>query len=98
MDSVHDDEQAQPGPAAEEQAAEAAAAAAAERRARKKKSRWGAETEVGLKVLAGSDETPQQADQKQADEVQEPASKKRRSRYAAASHMLCRDLGPAVQL
>jgi hypothetical protein len=84
-------EQAQPGPAAEEQAAEAAAAAA-ERRARKKKSRWGAETEVGLKVLAGSDvvaEVPQQADQKQADEVQEPASKKRRSR-CATSHMLAK--------
>eukprot|EP00883_Tetradesmus_obliquus_P014405 jgi/Sobl393_1/7448/SZX73474.1 len=85
MDSAHADEQAQPGPAAEEQAAEAAAAAAAERRARKKKSRWGAETEVGLKLLAGSDETPQQADQKQADEVQEPASKKRRSRWEPES-------------
>ncbi|WIA22186.1 hypothetical protein OEZ85_004520 [Tetradesmus obliquus] len=85
MDSAHADEQAHAGPAAEEQAAEAAAAAAAERRARKKKSRWGAETEVGLKVLAGSDETPQQADQKQADEVQEPASKKRRSRWEPES-------------
>jgi hypothetical protein len=82
MDVEHGSEQAQPGPTAEEQAAEAAAAAA-ERRARKKKSRWGAETEIGLKVLAGSDvvaEAPLQADQKQADEVQEPASKKRRSR------------------
>ncbi|KAF6262591.1 hypothetical protein COO60DRAFT_1699170, partial [Scenedesmus sp. NREL 46B-D3] len=83
------DEQAQAGAAAEDQAAEAAAAAAAaERRARKKKSRWGAETELGLKVLAGSDvvaEDPQQADQKQADEVQEPASKKRRSRWEPES-------------
>jgi hypothetical protein len=48
------------------------------RERRKKKSRWGAETEAGLKVLADKEEHPAPAEDKQEGE---PAKKKRRSRW-----------------
>lgn len=86
-------EEAQPGgPEAAQE--EAPITGAREGRSRKKKSRWGAETELGLKVLSGEEvvaEEPQKADENKADEVQEPASKKRRSRCvltAGASRLL----------
>lgn len=51
--------------------------AAAERREkRRKNSRWGAETEAGLKVLAEKDEQPQEEKPQT-----EPPAKKRRSRW-----------------
>lgn len=50
-----------------------AAAAAAEKKARRKRSRWGAETEAGLQVLAGADVVEQQQQQQQPAEQQQSA-------------------------
>ena len=73
MDAMDTEEQQQQA-AAEDQAN----ATAEKRERRKKKSRWGAETEAGLKVLADKEEQQAPAEEKQEGE---PAKKKRRSRW-----------------
>jgi splicing factor 1 len=59
-----------------------------ERRQKRKKSRWGNETEAGMKVLAEKEEQP---------ESEEPPAKKRRSRWEPAEEKIIPGM-PGVKL
>eukprot|EP00879_Flechtneria_rotunda_P016793 GHRR01017577.1.p1 GENE.GHRR01017577.1~~GHRR01017577.1.p1 ORF type:complete len:505 (+),score=142.42 GHRR01017577.1:148-1662(+) len=87
-------------------AADPQPAASGKRERKKKKSRWGAETEAGLKVLAGADVEELQQEEQPAEQAgdkpgdtpgddkqqdDEPARKKRRSRWEPET-----DLKPAT--
>jgi hypothetical protein len=75
----HDPQPEQQGDA--DQAANAAAAGT-DKPERKKKKRWGKETETGLKVLAETETQPAaEGQQGEAQEGEQPAKKKRRSRW-----------------
>lgn len=65
-----------------------------EPRRRRKKSRWGAETEAGLQVLAASDGNHDSSHP--AGEQDEPAPKKRRSRWSAPEEAKATALVPGM--